>query len=69
MKIFDAALAGRAYAAGDAFSMGDIPLGIMVYRYWQLVPERPKLANLERWYRAIEQRQGFKDHVAAVPLT
>ena len=41
----------------------------MVYRYWQLVPDRPKLANLERWYRAIEQRQAFKDHVAAVPLT
>ena len=69
MKMFDNALAKSAYAAGDAFSMGDIPVGIMVYRYWQLVPDRPKLANLERWYRAIEQRQAFKDHVAAVPLT
>ena len=69
MKMFDNALAKSAYAAGDAFSMGDIPVGIMVYRYWQLVPDRPKLANLERWYKAIEQRQAFKDHVAAVPLT
>jgi len=69
MKIFDAALAKSAFAAGDAFSIGDIPLGIMVYRYWQLVPDRPKLPNLERWYRAIESRKAFKDHVAAVPLT
>jgi glutathione S-transferase len=69
MKIFDAALAKRAFAAGDSFSMGDIPVGIMVYRYWQLVPERPPLPNLQRWYAAIEKRPGFRDHVAAVPLT
>ena len=69
MKIFDATLAKRAYAAGDAFSMGDIPVGIMVYRFRQLVPDRPPLPNLERWYAAIEQRKGFKDHVSAVPLT
>ena len=69
MIIFDAALAKRPYAAGDAFSMGDIPVGIMVYRFRQLVPQRPPLPNLERWYAAIEKRQGFKDHVAAVPLT
>ena len=61
-------MAKSAYAAGDAFSMGDIPLGIMVYRYWQLVPERPKLAHLERWYKAIEGRQAFKDHVGSVKL-
>src|ERR1700693_4021865 len=33
MKIFDAALGKRAFAAGDSFSMGDIPVGIMVYRF------------------------------------
>src|SRR5262249_50633799 len=69
MKMFDAHLAKNAYAAGNDFSMGDIPVGIMVYRFWQLVPQRPSLPNLERWYKAIEQRKGFKDHVAAVPLT
>ena len=40
MKIFDANLAKRAYAAGDNFSMGDIPVGIMVYRFRQLVPDK-----------------------------
>jgi glutathione S-transferase len=69
MKMFDANLSKRAYAAGENFSMGDIPVGIMAYRYWQLVPDRPKLANLERWYKQIEQRPGFRNHVAAVPLT
>jgi glutathione S-transferase len=69
MKIFDANLAQNAYAAGENFSMGDIPVGIMVYRYWQLVPDRPPLPNLQRWYAQIEKRPGFRDHVAAVPLT
>jgi glutathione S-transferase len=69
MKIFDANLSKRAYAAGENFSMGDIPVGIMVYRFWQLVPDRPPLPNLERWYKQIEKRPGFRDHVAAVPLT
>jgi glutathione S-transferase len=68
MRILDAQLAKTAYVAGDAFSMGDIPVGVMAYRYWQLVPERPELASLARWYGAIEQRKPFHDHVAAVKL-
>ena len=69
MKIFDANLSRNAYAAGENFSIGDIPVGIMVYRFRQLVPDRPSLPNLERWYAQIEKRPGFRDHVAAVPLT
>ena len=41
MIILDAQLAKTRYVAGDAFSYGDIPVAIMVYRYRQLVPERP----------------------------
>lgn len=69
MLMLDARLAKAKYVAGDAFSYGDIPVGVMAYRFWQLVPERPELPNLKRWYDAIAQRQAFKDHVAAVPLT
>jgi glutathione S-transferase len=69
MTMMDEQLAKTAYLAGDAFSYGDIPVGIMAYRYRQLVPERPPLKNFERWYAAIAARQPFKDHVAAVPLT
>ena len=36
--------------AGDEFSYGDIPVGIMIYRYMQLIPERPATPNLDRWY-------------------
>ena len=68
MKIFDAALAKAPYAAGAAFSMGDIPVGIMAYRFRQLVPQRPKLEHFERWYAAIAARAAFKEHVSSIPL-
>jgi glutathione S-transferase len=69
MAMVDEQLGKTAYLAGDAFSYGDIPVGIMAYRYRQLVPERPPLKNFERWYAAISSRQAFKDQVGAVPLT
>jgi glutathione S-transferase len=69
VKILDEQLAKTPYAAGDAFSMGDIPIAIMSYRYRELVPERPAFPNFERWYAAIAARPAFRDHVSSVPLT
>lgn len=69
IEMMDAQLAKTAYLAGDGFSYGDIPVGIMAYRYRQLVPDRPPLPHFERWYAALSERKAFKDHVAAVPLS
>jgi glutathione S-transferase len=68
-KIIDAALARNAYLAGNSFSMGDIPMGVFIYRFRALVPDRPSLSNMERWYAAIEQHSAFKEHVSSVTLT
>ncbi len=69
IQMMEEQLAKTAYLAGDAFSYGDIPVGVMAYRYRQLVPERPALPNFERWYGTIAARPAFKAQVAAVPLT
>jgi glutathione S-transferase len=69
MKILDDQLGRSKFVAGDAFSMGDIPVGIMAYRFRQLVPERPQLPNLERWYAELKKRPAFRDNVEAIPLT
>lgn len=69
MKILDAQLGKTPYVAGGEFTMGDIPVGVMTYRYWQLVPERPELPNLKRWYASLQKRDAFKNAVEAVPLT
>ena len=69
MKILDAQLGKTPYVAGDQFTMGDIPVGVMAYRFWQLVPERPELPNLKRWYASLQKREAFKDAVEAIPLS
>ena len=69
MQMLDAQLGKTAYVAGPAFSYGDIPVGVMCYRYRQLVPGRPATPNLDRWYDAIAKRQPFQDHVGSIPLS
>jgi glutathione S-transferase len=68
-KMLDDQLGKTRYLAGDAFSYGDIPVGIMIYRFVQLMPERPAMPHLDRWYQAISSREAFKEQVASVPLT
>jgi glutathione S-transferase len=69
MAMLEAQLAKTKHVASDEFSYGDIPVGIVAYRFVQLVPERPSMPNVDRWYAAISARQAFKDHVGAVPLS
>lgn len=69
MKILDKQLGKAEYVAGNDFSMGDIPVGVMAYRFRQLCPERPEMPNLERWYAQLQKRVAFKEQVEAVPLT
>ncbi len=69
MLMLEAQLAMTAYVAGPAFSYGDIPVGVMAYRYRQLVPDRPATPNLERWFEAISKRKPFHEHVGSIPLS
>jgi glutathione S-transferase len=68
VKMMDDQLGKTKFLAGDAFSYGDIPAGIMVRRYRDLVPERPKFEHVERWYAAIAARPAFDEHVTKIPL-
>ena len=68
-KMMDEQLGRTRFMAGDEFSYGDIPVGIMIYRYVQLIPERPATPNLDRWYAAISSRPAFKEQIAVVPLS
>lgn len=64
LEILDTQLGKTEYIASDAFSYGDIPVGIYAYR-WYLFEgiERKPLPNLERWYAALQERPGYRDHV------
>ena len=66
--IVDAHVAGRDYVAGSSFTMGDIPLGVAAYRWFNLPIERPAMANLQRWYQRLCERPAFRQH-CMLPLT
>jgi glutathione S-transferase len=68
-KILDQNLERHPFTAGDQFSMADIALGVFIHRFRILIPARPLMPNLERWFAATEIRPGFQEHVGSIPLT
>ena len=63
LKVLDAHLASNTYVAGSEFTMGDIPLGCVAYRYFNVEVERPPLPNLEAWYQRLATRPAYQKHV------
>ena len=61
--ILDGELANSPFIAADQFTMGDIPLGMMSYRYFNLPLQRPALPNVQAWYARLEARPAFRQHV------
>ena len=66
--MLDERLASRAFVGGEAFTMGDIPVGTGCYRYYGLPIERPRLAHVERWYERLKERAPYREHVM-LPIT
>jgi len=63
LEMLDRYLGETAYVAGDALTVGDIPVGIYAYRWYQFDIERKTLPNLQRWYAALAERPAFQTHV------
>lgn len=68
MAMLDAHLGGRAWMAGDSFTMADIPIACEIHRWWGLPQERPDRPNIERWYRQILARPATRG-VLDLPLS
>jgi glutathione S-transferase len=61
--ILDRALAGSDHVAGSRFSMGDIPVGIAAYRWFNLPIEREDRPHLKAWYERLCRRPAFRKQV------
>lgn len=64
LTILDQHLLSRRFVAGEHFTMGDIPLGIMAYRWFTLDIKRAELAHLSAWYQRLMDRPAFVSTVA-----
>ncbi len=63
LAILDKHLAKNNFVAGARFTMGDIPLGIAVYRWYTLPIERESYPALKEWYDRIRERASFRKNV------
>ena len=63
LTVLDKHLANRPFVCGDSFSMGDIPIGCVVYRYFNVDVARPPLPHVEAWYKRLSERPAYQSHV------
>lgn len=63
MAIINDELADRSFLTGDDFNMGDIPLGIAVWRWFNMPIEREDYPHLKRWCDALCKRPGYREHI------
>jgi glutathione S-transferase len=63
MGVLEPVLGAQDYLAGDRFTMADIPLGIVAYRWIVLDIARPRMPNVEAWYDRLSARSAFRAHV------
>lgn len=63
LLIAEERLGRQAYLAGDSFTLADIQFGHVLYRYFSIDITRPDLPQLERYYRTLESRPAFREHV------
>lgn len=68
LVMLDAALASRPFIAGEALTMGDIPLGCHIYNWMMLPIERRPLPHLQAWYERLTKRAGYRK-VVMLPLS
>lgn len=63
LRTLDAHLAANAFVAGARFTMGDVPVGCLIYRWFSLPLDRPDLPHLARWYASLHDKPGYRRHV------
>jgi glutathione S-transferase len=69
MTLLDEHLQSQPYVAGDAFTMGDLPVGATAH-LWLEIPgiDRPPLAAVRAWRARLAGRVAFRNHVQ-LPLS
>ena len=51
------------YVTGADFTIGDIPVGVVVNRWFHLQFERPKYSAVKRYYDLLDQRAPYREFV------
>jgi glutathione S-transferase len=68
LKVLEQGLEGKSYAAGERFTMGDIPMGVHLHRWFSLDIDRPRMPLVDAYYMRLAQRPAYRTHVM-IPLS
>jgi len=68
LNILDYQLKSSTWVAGDHFTVADVPLALIAFRWFNLPIEREAYQHLSRWFKQIELRPGYIKYASA-PLT
>lgn len=68
MWIVDDALSRQPWLSGDAFGIGDIPVGVYAHTFFTLDIDRPDLPHLRAWYEKLAARPAYAQSVM-IPLS
>ena len=68
LKILDNQLKSTPWVTGDHFTIADLPLALIAFRWFNLPIEREDYQHLSRWFKQIELRPGYIKYASA-PLT
>lgn len=63
MKLLDEQLAAQGpYLLGNAFSVADIPAGLIVNRWMSIDFEKPSLPAVSAYYERLSERAAYREH-------
>ena len=63
MAVLDAQLEGRAHVCGEDFTLADIVIGSLLYRWFDIDVARDPAPNVEAYYARLTARPAYRDHV------
>lgn len=63
LQLLERHLETSDFIAGDHLTIGDIPAGAQLFRYFTLEIDRPQLPNVERWYARLQESEAYRTHV------
>lgn len=67
LEVLSDVLSRSSYVAGSALTIGDIPVGMILNRWFTLPIERPDYPALETYYDRLKTRPAYVRHVVNAP--
>ena len=63
LQVLDDHLSTTSYMVADRLTMADVPMGALMYRYFNLELDRPEYPGIDAWYKRLCELPAYQKHV------